>query len=131
MTFSIKFILVENPTLSGHIDPSLVNVRILASGHPAKLDVLYAPKLVMTIYIAMHKLARANSGGSHDVFYRSCSVYKFKDEVAVISFKFCLCISPSISTHSSNMLPVNYFLMVPLSVPHILLSYIHTFCSNH
>lgn len=56
VTSLIKFILVECPTMSGHIDPFHVNVGILATqpntiaSQPAAF---YVPNLVMTIQIVL------------------------------------------------------------------------------
>jgi len=59
MTSPMKFILVDCPTMSDHIDPFLVNVRnvgVLATQpnivapQPAAL---YVPNLVMTVQIAL------------------------------------------------------------------------------
>lgn len=82
MTSPMRFILVDYPTMSDHINPFFVNVRnvgILATQpntvipHPVAF---YLPNLVMTVQISSSVTYMCHLSRLHNISYRSCFAYK-------------------------------------------------------
>lgn len=96
MIFPMKFILVECPALSNHIDPFFVSVtNCWRFGHPVKqhcCSTIRRPPCAQSGRSdrSTQLCTCANCGCSHNVFHRCCPVYKLESKVAVFIFKLGL-----------------------------------------
>lgn len=55
-----------------------------------QLDAFYVSSLVITIQIALNNCVHVPVVAANNVFYRSCSAYKFESEVAAFRYKLGL-----------------------------------------